>query len=63
MSPRFSARTTQPRRNNAAVASRWRHCARFERSPDSGVATHWILWMNPGAANCDNILNEQSQSQ
>jgi len=34
----------------------------------SGVATHWILWINPGAARCwreakcDNVLNEQRQS-
>ena len=34
----------------------------------SGVATHWILWINPGAARCwraakcDNVSNEQRQS-
>jgi len=34
----------------------------------SGVATHWILWINPGearcwrAAKCDNVLNGQRQS-
>ena len=34
----------------------------------SGVATHWILWINPGAARCwraakcENVLNEQRQS-
>ena len=29
--PRFSAWATQLRRNIAAVASRWRHCIRFDR--------------------------------
>jgi len=34
----------------------------------SGVATHWILWINPGAARCwraakcDNVLKERRQS-
>jgi len=37
-------------------------------APLSGVATHWILWINPGAARCwraakcDNVVNEQRQS-
>ena len=39
-----------------------------EMGGSSGVATHWILWINPGAARCwraakcDNVLNEQRQS-
>jgi len=47
-------------------------CEKIEvtRAPpgSSGVATHWILWINPGvarcwrAAKCDNVLNEQRQS-
>ena len=31
-SPRLNAWTTQLRRNIAAVASRWRHCVRFDRA-------------------------------
>jgi len=41
---------------------------RSSRHWSSGVATHWILCINPGAARCwraakcDNVLNEQRQS-
>ena len=38
---------------------------KIQRKPPSrvsGVATHWILWINPGAAKCDNILKGQNDS-
>ena len=50
------------------ITTKWCFDHDVNMVPGCGVATHWILWINPGAARCwraakcDNVLNEQRQS-